>query len=484
MRRASPAAARAVASLTPRSCRLPRDVRSISPFPKRSRRFGERASELPGGRTPPVEAQAARAGRRPSRIGRSAPGHQPFDGRGGAHSAASSGHRGAARPSCASASTGRAGRPRRSGRGSRRAAAGLALLEEGAHGRILDIGGVEAVEGGIGHDAGRCREGEQRVDAVRHLGGALVAVAHHAGDPGADSRRGRGRRAPPPRRGVRSRRAVGVGEVGMVERRLGAERLQGRREAALVRREGDVVENVDLAVVLAVDMGVGRGDAGLEGAALGLAVEPDAIGMGARRDVVAPEIGALRPGAACDAVADAGAIGRRAPRRRCAAAGPRRPGGRRRAGSTRRPRRAPRRREPPRRRARSGARRRRGTGRRCAASRRRAVGRAARAAGSRSRRRGSRLRPRRAPRRSARAPGRDRRRRCAWSPSPTGRGRCGADARHGPGGSGGRPPRRRARRSPPRRGSAPRADRASSGCAPSAARRGARARARRPAPAV
>ena len=154
---------------------------------------------------------------------------------------------------------------------------------------------MHAVKGGVGDDACRRREGEQRIHRIGHLGGTGIAMVHHAVDPAPAGRAAMDEAAHFLEEAAQLRR-LRIGEVRMVERRLGAEGFERGGKAALVGREGDIVENVDLAMVLTMDMGVGAGDALGKGGRSGIALDASAVGMGAGGKIIASEVfGAVCP---------------------------------------------------------------------------------------------------------------------------------------------------------------------------------------------
>ena len=63
---------------------------------------------------------------------------------------------------------------------------GIGIGHEGAHGLILDEGGVDGVEMMVAHRMGGGGEGEEIVDRGGNLERALVTMAHDAGDPFGD----------------------------------------------------------------------------------------------------------------------------------------------------------------------------------------------------------------------------------------------------------------------------------------------------------
>ena len=125
---------------------------------------------------------------------------------------------------------------------------------------IGEIGVVERIEMRVVDGPRGRREGEQVVDRRGDLGGALVAVAHHPGDPA----RVRGAAADHPAQllaQAADARPLGPRVVIVPDRRRAARELpDGEREPALELVIIVAVEEVVLAVVLVVQHGVGAGE--------------------------------------------------------------------------------------------------------------------------------------------------------------------------------------------------------------------------------
>src|SRR5258707_12244037 len=153
----------------------------------------------------------------------------------------------------------------RPGLGQRRRVAGS---HEIAHRRVADIRIVERIEMRIIDGARGRGEGEQVIDRGGDLGGALVAVPHHPGDP---ARVGGAAAHDPADFLAQSPNARPVGlrvVVGVARRRAPREMPHRQRQPTLELVVIIAVQEVVLAIVLVVQYGLGVGEPGFEQAAL------------------------------------------------------------------------------------------------------------------------------------------------------------------------------------------------------------------------
>ena len=94
----------------------------------------------------------------------------------------------------------------------------------------------------------------------------------------------------------------------MIERGGIAEAVGGSGEPALVSGVVEAIEEIDLGVILLMQEGVGLFHPRGEAVAVGNAVEALAVGGRRGGEIIEAEIGALVPGAALNALGDAGTV--------------------------------------------------------------------------------------------------------------------------------------------------------------------------------
>ena len=137
-------------------------------------------------------------------------------------------------------------------------------------------------------------EGEQALDAAGDFGGAAIAMAHHAFDPGWVGGAAAHDAGDLLDQGAHLRR-VGARDVGVIERRRIAEPVGGGGEPALVGRVVEAIEQIDLGVILLMQEGVSGFDARGEAVSVSYAIEALAVGGGRGGEIIEAEIGSLRP---------------------------------------------------------------------------------------------------------------------------------------------------------------------------------------------
>ena len=137
-------------------------------------------------------------------------------------------------------------------------------------------------------------EGEQAFDAAGDFGGAAIAVAHHAFDPGGIGGAAAHDAGDLLDEGPHLRR-VGARDVGVIERGRIAEAVGGGGEPAFVGGVVEAIEQIDLGVILLMQEGVGGFHARGKAVAVGDTVEAFAVGGRRGGEIIEAEIGALGP---------------------------------------------------------------------------------------------------------------------------------------------------------------------------------------------
>ena len=103
-------------------------------------------------------------------------------------------------------------------------------------------------------------------------------------------------------------RRVWARDVGVIERGRIAEAVGCGGEPALVSGVVEAIEQIDLGVILLMQEGVGGFHPRGKAVAVGETVEALAVGGRRGGEIIEAEIGALVPGAALDALGDAGTV--------------------------------------------------------------------------------------------------------------------------------------------------------------------------------